>query len=102
MTSRLPLAFFLLWCGLTAICVATLNNGHITYALDDAYIHLALAERIAAGHYGINANEFSAPASSVIWPFLLVPFSPFRVAEYVPLALNVLFSCALILVLSTF
>lgn len=50
-------------------------NGKLVYTLDDAYIHLALAENILSGHYGVNLNEFSAPSSSIIWPFLITPIS---------------------------
>ena len=65
------------------------TNGHFTYTLDDPYIHLALARNIWHGHYGINASEFSAPSSSILWPFLLAPFSVSgRLFEYVPLVLN--------------
>ena len=71
---------------LTATWVLT--NGHFFYTLDDPYIHLALAERIAHGHYGINIGEVTSPSSSVIWPFLLVPGAGTVVHDYVPLALN--------------
>jgi hypothetical protein len=65
------------------------TNGHFTYTLDDPYIHLALARNIWHGHYGINGSEFSAPSSSILWPFLLAPFSASgRLFEYAPLALN--------------
>ena len=30
------------------------TGGKIVYTFDDAYIHLALAENIARGHYGVN------------------------------------------------
>jgi hypothetical protein len=50
-----------------------LPHGAIGYTLDDPYIHLALAERIALGHYGINLGEVTAPSSSILWPFLLLP-----------------------------
>lgn len=86
----LSAAFYLvLWW----ICLAQIRHieqGHFTYALDDPYIHLALSESIAHGHYGINLNEPSSPSSSVIWPFLLAPFARFRWDVYVPLALNML------------
>ncbi|MEN8216935.1 MAG: hypothetical protein ABFS56_11305 [Pseudomonadota bacterium] len=62
-----------------------LNNGKLVYTLDDPYIHLALAENIAKGHYGINLNEFSAPSSSIIWPFLLAMLS---IGDYMPLIIN--------------
>ena len=72
---------------LTAILL--LNSGKLVYTLDDAYIHLALAAQILQGHYGVNAGEFSAPASSILWPFILAPISTW---VYAPLALNILFS----------
>jgi hypothetical protein len=74
--------------------ILSLNGGRMTYALDDAYIHLALAENIARGHYGINMGEYSAPASSILWPFLIAPFSRLAAGEYVPLAVNLLASLA--------
>ncbi len=49
------------------------TQGLFVYALDDAYIHLALAENIAQGHYGINPDETASPSSSIIYPLLLVP-----------------------------
>ena len=68
------------------------NSGHFTYALDDPYIHLAMAENLAHGHYGINPTEFSSPSSSIVWPFLLVPFAGTALHLYVPLIWNVIFS----------
>ncbi len=51
------------------------TGGHVLFTLDDPYIHLALAERLAeSSHYGINPGEAAAPASSILYPFLLVPF----------------------------
>ncbi len=66
------------------------NSGHFLYALDDPYIHLALSENIAHGHYGINPGEPASPSSSVLWPFLLAAFARFSWQPYVPLALNLL------------
>src|SRR5262245_18537055 len=54
--------------------ILVLNEGHLVYNLDDPYIHLALAENIARGQYGVNLEEVSAPSSSILWPLLLVPF----------------------------
>lgn len=67
------------------------DDGVFTYTLDDPYIHLALAENLAHGHYGINPGEASSPSSSIVWPFLLAPFARMAWSEYLPLALNVLF-----------
>ncbi len=71
--------------------VKVATGGPFVYALDDPYIHLALAENLAHGHYGINPQEFSSPSSSIVWPLLLIPFagSPFHL--YLPLAWNILF-----------
>lgn len=52
-----------------------LTGGHFSLSLDDPYIHLALSEQILNGHYGINANEFSAPSSSILWPAIIAPLS---------------------------
>ncbi len=67
-----------------------LDGGHFTYTLDDPYIHLALAKNIMLGNYGINPGELEAPSSSILWPFLLAPFSllPEIAFELTPLVLN--------------
>jgi len=67
------------------------DSGVFTYTLDDPYIHLALAENIAHGHYGINPGEISAPSSSIVWPFLLVPAAREAWGRFLPLALNIIF-----------
>ena len=68
------------------LAILWLNDGKLVYTLDDPYIHLALSENILRGHYGVNLNEFSAPSSSILWPFILVPFSAF---DWSPLILNI-------------
>lgn len=61
------------------------------YTLDDPYIHLRVAENIVNhGGYGINPGEFSTPSSSIIWPFLLVPFIVLGIGDYGPLIINLL------------
>jgi len=84
-----PIIFFILVCGLELYAILAMNNGMLVYTLDDPYIHLALAEHILQGHYGINSGEFSAPSSSILWPFLLVPFVKLSFADYVPLVINI-------------
>ncbi len=86
---RLPLIVLLALLGAHLLILLVLNDGHFVYSLDDAYIHLSLAEKIAAGTYGLNAGEMSAPSSSILWPFLLVPLAPFAAGAFVPLVLNV-------------
>lgn len=90
---HLALWLFFAPVGLLLAAVLVLNGGTLIYTLDDPYIHLALAKQIFHGHYGINPGEFSAPSSSILWPFLLAPFTPLGNAMLmVPLALNLLFS----------
>jgi len=76
------------------IALLRLNNGHLVYTLDDPYIHLALAENIIHGHYGVNAGEFSAPSSTILWPFLLAPFASSPCGEYAPLFINIIAALA--------
>ena len=84
-----PIVFLALLCGVELGAILLMNNGLLVYSLDDPYIHLALAEHIREGHYGINAAEYSAPSSSVLWPLLLVPFVKLSFADYVPLVINI-------------
>jgi len=84
-------ALYLLLTATLIACVLVKTGGHFTYALDDPYIHLALAENLAHGHYGINPTEFSSPSSSILWPFMLVPFAGTDLHVFCPLAWNLLF-----------
>lgn len=90
-TNTIPLlaGFIFLVLGLTVefIQILQINQGHFIYTLDDAYIHLSLAENILQGHYGVNPGEFSSPSSSILWPFLLAPVSGI---EWAPLVINLL------------
>ena len=71
------------------ISIIIINDGQFIYTLDDPYIHLALAENIFSGHYGINISETSSPSSSIIWPFILAPVSFFDLS---PLLINITLS----------
>lgn len=59
------------------------------YPHDDPYIHLAIAEQIANGTYGVNAGEAAAAASSPLYPVLLTPFAGQPVQRYLPLLWNI-------------
>ena len=82
-----------------ATAILVLNHGVLTYTLDDGYIHLTLARNILRGHYGINPQEFAAPSSSILWPFLLAPFSRLAWFHLVPLALSLAASLGVIVCL---
>lgn len=59
------------------------------YTLDDPYIHMALAENIARGHFGVNLGEFSNPSSSILWPWLLATCERIGVMVWAPLLANI-------------
>lgn len=64
-------------------------TGSFEFPLDDVYIHMAVAEQIAAGGYGVNPGEFTSAASSPIYPFLLLPFAGAPAQIWLPLFWNV-------------
>jgi hypothetical protein len=68
------------------------TDGHFTFTLDDPYIHLAMAENLWNFHYGVNLNEFSAPSSSILWPFIISPFALSNYYEEFIILLNFAFS----------
>jgi len=87
-----PLAAVL--AGLAAVLAAEIlfvliaTRGHFVYALEAAYTHLALAEQIAQGHYGLVPGEAAAPSSSILFPFLLAGLKFLGFGTMLPLAIN--------------
>lgn len=73
---------------LVAQAATGLTGGRLIYTIDDPYIHLALAERLREGFYGINPGEPAAPSSSILFPFLLVPLIATPIGVLVPLLIN--------------
>jgi hypothetical protein len=69
--------------------IACWLTGGFDYPLDDPYIHLAIAEQIAAGGYGVNAGEYASPGSSALYPLLLVPFHGTDLHRFMPLFWNI-------------
>lgn len=76
----IPLGLFL--------SILKLNNGAFIYTMDDPYIALALSDQIRHGNYGIDAGLHCAPASSILFPFLLAPASGTPLHPYLPLILS--------------
>ena len=70
------------------ILVGSRTDWQFIYTLDDPYIHLALAKGIHNFHYGINNYEYSAPSSSILWPFLLAPWASIKGFWLTPLIIN--------------
>jgi hypothetical protein len=69
------------------------NQGHLVYALDDAYIHMSMAKNIVLHRvWGVTSHAFTSSSSSPLWTLLLsLVYALFGVNEWAPLALNVLF-----------
>lgn len=88
----------------TAVLVWLVWNaagGTLGYTLDDPYIHLAVAENLVEhGTYGVNPAEVAAPSSSILWPFLLVPFVALGLDPAIAFVLNVLFAVVAIAAMS--
>ncbi len=95
--SLVPIAVLCVLLMVELAALLVLNDGYLMYTLDDPYIHLALAENLLDGHFGLNLAEVSAPSSSILWPFLLAPFTALGLVEWVPLVLNSL--CAILTLL---
>ncbi|MCB2094979.1 MAG: hypothetical protein H6901_06375 [Rhodobacteraceae bacterium] len=70
--------------------IAYAHAGVFEYPLDDVYIHLAMAEGIGRGTYGVNPGVPASASSSILWPLLLVPWPGTGVQRMLPLMLNFL------------
>lgn len=68
--------------------VLYLTDYSFNYSLDDPYVHLALSDQIAQGHYGLVAGKPASPSSSILYPFLLAIFSRIPCHVFVPLILG--------------
>ncbi len=74
----------------TLMAVAMARAGWVfEYPLDDVYIHLAMAEQIRAGGYGVNPGEIASAASSPLYPLLLMWFPGTEIQRMLPLLWNI-------------
>jgi hypothetical protein len=76
--------------------------GHNLYALDDAYIHMAMARNLAQhGVWGVTPYSFSGSSSSMLWTLLLAGlFRLFGPLAWLPLALNVVSAAGIAVLLN--
>jgi hypothetical protein len=76
------------------------SGGRLVYALDDAYIHMAMARNLAEhGVFGVTRYGFTSSSSSPLWTLLLAGFfAALGPRDWLPLALNVLFAASLLVV----
>ncbi len=77
------------------------NQGQFVYAIDDAYIHMAIAKNFAEhGVWGVTPFEFSSSSSSILWPLLLSStYRIFGPSELAPLILNLVLASLTLYVL---
>jgi hypothetical protein len=98
----LPLALLLLWLAIAGAGWRSLqhNDGSFVYALDDAWIHMSIAENVARhGVFGLTPYEFSASSSSLLWTGLLSGvYAAAGVHELTPLVLGVVFASLVLVV----
>ena len=96
----LVVAVLVLWLAVSAVLVLSLRQTHgtLAYALDDAYIHMAVAKNLALhGVFGATRHEFSSSSSSLLWTFVLTGvYLVVGVNSIAPLALNVVFATLLL------
>ncbi|HEX9187387.1 MAG TPA: hypothetical protein VGB87_09965 [Vicinamibacteria bacterium] len=76
------------------------TDGRLVYALDDAYIHMAVARNLAShGIWGCTPYHFSSSSSSLLWTFGLgVAYRAFGSHDVIPLLLNVAFAVGTLVV----
>ena len=92
----LVLSLVVLWLTTVLLLVISLrlNNGHFAYGLDDAYIHMSIAENFALhGVWGVTPYGFTSSSSSLLWILLLsFIFYIIEVNVLVPFILNIILS----------
>jgi hypothetical protein len=95
---RWPLLLALLvLAGTTAVLLVQArarNGGRFTYALDDTYIHMAIAKNLVRhGVWGVTPYGFSSSSSSPLWTLLLaLSYALSGVREVTPFLLNLVFA----------
>lgn len=99
--SLFPYGVFII---ITLSCIylwITATHGAFTYALDDAYIHLAIGKNLAEhGVWGVTKYEFSSASSSPLWTLLLAILyhTIHSWYIYVPISLNILSALGIIVI----
>ena len=90
-----------LWSAVGAVLAASLqiNQGRLIYALDDSYIHMAMAKNLARhGVWGVTPFGFTASSSAPLWTLLVAGiYRTVGVRTSVPLILNLLLATLLLI-----
>lgn len=95
-TWPLTVSLVFLW-GTIAFVLASFQPGdsnpktRIVYAIDDAYIHMAIAKNLSLyGVFGVTRHHFTSCSSSPLWSLLLTSsYEVFGVNEMTPLVINI-------------
>jgi hypothetical protein len=87
---RLALQLLVIYSALNALTIAVslVDVGALAYTLDDPYIHLAVAENLLQGGYGINSTELSSPSSTMLYPLILAFTETVGLGPNGPLVVN--------------
>jgi hypothetical protein len=96
----LPIAVFLASLAAALRTALRSTDGRLIYAVDDAYIHMAVAKNLALqGIWGCTPFHFSSSSSSLLWTFGLgAAYRAFGVHDSIPLVLNVVFAVGTLVV----
>jgi hypothetical protein len=78
-------------------------HGRFVYVIDDPVIHLSVADKLVHhGTWGVSAGSFESASSSPLWTVLVAAglvVTPAGAESWVPLALNVVFGVAVVVLL---
>jgi hypothetical protein len=90
--SPILLSVLILW-GLLIVFIALSmgqNQGHFIYAMDDAYIHTAMAKNLSQwGTWGVTKYHFSSTSSSLFWTLVIsILYFLGGVSQLTPLVVN--------------
>lgn len=102
-TKHWPLlvAMATLWVTVSVLLIISIkqNQGHFVYALDDPYIHMAIAKNFSQhGVWGVTEHGFTSSSSSPLWTLLLsLTYLIGGVNELSPFILNVVFATLLVI-----
>jgi hypothetical protein len=100
----LPLAVFVVSLAAALRTALQSTDGRLIYAVDDAYIHMAVAKTLAShGIWGCTPFHFSSSSSSLLWTFGLgVAYRVFQVHDWIPLVLNIAFAIGTLVVVNVY
>ena len=67
------------------VWVLVINGGQFAYPLAGPYVHMAMADQILRGHYGITPGVPASPSSTILYPYLLALLAPLHLGVFTSL-----------------